>query len=69
VPALFRFLGEAGQVQVGDMYRSFNMGIGLIVACRAADAARVVTLLEGQGEAPRVIGELVSGERAVSYVP
>ena len=69
VPALFQFLGEAGQVPVGDMYRSFNMGIGLIVACRAADAARVVTLLEGQGEAPRVIGELVSGERAVSYVP
>jgi phosphoribosylformylglycinamidine cyclo-ligase len=68
VPALFRFLGEAGQVPIDDMYRSFNMGIGLIVACRAADAARVVTLLEGQGEAPRVIGELVPGERSVRYV-
>ena len=32
VPALFRFLGESGQVPVDDMYRSFNMGIGLIVA-------------------------------------
>ncbi len=52
VPALFRFLGEAGQVPVADMYRSFNMGIGLIVACRAADAARVMTMLEAQGEAP-----------------
>jgi phosphoribosylformylglycinamidine cyclo-ligase len=69
VPALFRFLGEAGRVPVDDMYRSFNMGIGLIVACRGADAARVTTMLAGQGEAPRVVGELVSGERAVVYVP
>jgi phosphoribosylformylglycinamidine cyclo-ligase len=68
VPALFRFLGEAGQVPVGDMYRSFNMGIGLIVACRSGDAARVMTMLEGQGEAPCVIGELVRGERSVRYV-
>jgi phosphoribosylformylglycinamidine cyclo-ligase len=67
VPALFRFLGEAGQVPVADMYRSFNMGMGLIVACRAADVARVMTSLEGQGEAPRVIGELIAGERVVTY--
>jgi phosphoribosylformylglycinamidine cyclo-ligase len=68
VPALFRFLGEAGRVPVADMYRSFNMGIGLIIACRPADAARVMTMLEGHGEAPRVVGELIPGERVVSYV-
>jgi phosphoribosylformylglycinamidine cyclo-ligase len=67
VPALFRFLGEAGRVPVDDMYRSFNMGIGLIIACRGADAARVMTMLAGQGEAPRVVGELVPGERVVTY--
>jgi phosphoribosylformylglycinamidine cyclo-ligase len=69
VPALFRFLGEAGHVPVDDMYRSFNMGIGLIVACRAASASDVMAMLERQGETPRIIGELVPGERAVSYVP
>jgi phosphoribosylformylglycinamidine cyclo-ligase len=68
VPALFRFLGEAGQVPVDDMYRSFNMGIGLIVACRAVDASRVMAALEGSGEAPRIIGELVPGDRRVTYV-
>ena len=50
-----------------DMYRSFNMGIGLIVACRPGDADRVVAMLAGQGERPRVIGEMVAGERAVTY--
>jgi phosphoribosylformylglycinamidine cyclo-ligase len=68
VPALFSFLGQAGQVPVDDMYRSFNMGIGLIVACRAADASHVITALEGSGEAPRIIGELIAGERRVTYV-
>jgi phosphoribosylformylglycinamidine cyclo-ligase len=67
VPALFRFLSKAGQVPADDMYRSFNMGIGLIVACRPADADHVVEMLERQGEQPAVIGEIVAGERAVSY--
>jgi phosphoribosylformylglycinamidine cyclo-ligase len=68
VPPLFTFLGTAGHVPRDDMYRSFNMGIGLIVACRAADADRVVGLLRSRGEAATLVGELVSGARAVSYV-
>ena len=68
VPPLFRFLGDAGQVPADDMYRSFNMGIGLIVGCRADDADR---LLRGLGKVeppgPRVIGEIVPGDRAVRY--
>ena len=68
VPPLFRFLGEAGQVPIEDRYRSFNMGIGLIVACRAASADRVVGMLTAEGERPVVIGEMVAGERTVSYV-
>jgi len=67
VPPLFRFLWQAGGVPADDMYRSFNMGIGLIIACRPADADRVTGALKGLGEAPRAIGELVAGERAVSY--
>jgi phosphoribosylformylglycinamidine cyclo-ligase len=67
VPPLFQFLGRAGDVPDADMYRSFNMGIGLIVACRAADADRVMTALRDGGESPTVIGHLVAGDRLVSY--
>jgi phosphoribosylformylglycinamidine cyclo-ligase len=67
VPPLFQFLWKAGRVPEDDMYRSFNMGIGLIVVCRAAEADRVSTTLRGLGESPVVIGELVSGERSVRY--
>jgi phosphoribosylformylglycinamidine cyclo-ligase len=67
VPALFRFLGDAGRVPTEDMYRSFNMGIGLIVACRPTEGDRVVAMLGSQGERPRVIGEMIAGARTVSY--
>jgi phosphoribosylformylglycinamidine cyclo-ligase len=67
VPPLFRFLRDAGRVPTDDMYRSFNMGIGLIVACRPAESDRVVAILGSQGERPRVIGEMIAGERTVSY--
>jgi phosphoribosylformylglycinamidine cyclo-ligase len=68
VPPLFRFLEAAGQVPDADMYRTFNMGIGLIIACAAADADRVLRKLRLSGEAgARVIGEMVRGERRVAY--
>jgi phosphoribosylformylglycinamidine cyclo-ligase len=65
VPPIFQFLWKAGAVPADDMYRSFNMGIGLIVACRPGDVDRVLGMLKA--ESPRVIGELVPGDRAVSY--
>jgi phosphoribosylformylglycinamidine cyclo-ligase len=67
VPAIFRFLGDAGQVPAEDMYRAFNMGIGLILACRPTEGDRVVAMLGSQGEQPRIIGEMVAGDRCVTY--
>jgi phosphoribosylformylglycinamidine cyclo-ligase len=67
VPPLFQFLRKAGNVPADDMYRSFNMGIGLIIACRPVDSDRVAGMLRDRGESPRVIGELVRGDRSVSY--
>ena len=39
----FRYLQKRGQIAPDEMYRAFNMGIGLIVACAARDAERVTT--------------------------
>ena len=68
VPPLFSFLQSAGRVPVEDMYRTFNMGIGLIIACDPATEARVLDLLRVAGEdRAAVIGEMVPGERHVRY--
>jgi phosphoribosylformylglycinamidine cyclo-ligase len=67
VPALFRFLAEGGGVPEADMYRTFNMGIGLIIGCAPAAARRALAMLAQGGEQPRVIGEIVAGDRRVIY--
>jgi phosphoribosylformylglycinamidine cyclo-ligase len=68
VPPLFRFLRDAGEVPEDDMYRSFNMGIGLILACRP-DATGGLTERLQRGGVPGavVIGEIERGERRVVY--
>ena len=66
--AVFRYLQRVGSVPEDDMYRTFNMGIGLIVACAADDAERVTVMLQSAGET-RVhrIGRVVEGEPGVVY--
>ena len=66
--AVFRYLQRVGSVPDDDMYRTFNMGIGMIVACAADDAERVTRMLQSAGET-RVhrIGRIVEGEPGVVY--
>jgi phosphoribosylformylglycinamidine cyclo-ligase len=68
VPQIFAFLQRAGEVPVDDMYRTFNMGIGLIAACRAESTAALLARFAAGGEPDvRVIGEVVAGEPRVTY--
>ena len=63
VPRLFTWLQESGRVPMDDMMRTFNMGIGLIVAVAPDKADHVKSALAG-----KIIGEIVSGDQAVTYV-
>jgi phosphoribosylformylglycinamidine cyclo-ligase len=65
---LFSWLAEAGQVALDDQYRAFNMGVGLIAAVAAGDAARALTALREAGETAYEIGRIVSGGGDVVYV-
>ena len=68
VPPLFSFLQQAGDVPVDDMYRTFNMGVGMIVACAREDVEPLQALLRAGGEESWVVGELIAGNRVVEYV-
>jgi phosphoribosylformylglycinamidine cyclo-ligase len=68
VPAIFRLIQDAGHVADDEMYRAFNMGVGLIVACAAGNADDVLATLRAAGEERAVIiGTLVHGDRVVIY--
>jgi phosphoribosylformylglycinamidine cyclo-ligase len=69
VPALFRLLQERGQIVREEMFRAFNMGIGLVIVCPAREAERVINMLARAGEPHAVrIGFVVSGNRQVTYL-
>jgi phosphoribosylformylglycinamidine cyclo-ligase len=62
VPALFSVIQRQGEVNPAEMYRVFNMGIGMLVAASPQDAERVRAAIP---EETWIVGELTAGERKV----
>ncbi|SJL82270.1 phosphoribosylformylglycinamidine cyclo-ligase [Vibrio palustris] len=57
-PAIFDWLQEKGNVTQHEMYRTFNCGVGLIIALPADQAEDAVNLLQKEGETAWVIGTI-----------
>jgi phosphoribosylformylglycinamidine cyclo-ligase len=57
-PPVFDWLRTAGGVSEDEMHRTFNMGIGMVLAVGQSDLGAVLAMLHAAGEAPVVIGEL-----------
>ena len=68
-PPIFRLLQERGGISRDEMFRTFNMGIGLAVVCQAEDTDPVIAAIAEAGE-PRArrIGSVVRGDRVVRYL-
>jgi len=64
-PALFRVLERAGGVDHDEMYRVFNMGVGMIAVVAADAAAEVMAQLEAAGERPWTLGSIEPGAGVV----
>jgi phosphoribosylformylglycinamidine cyclo-ligase len=67
VPAIFGLLQKYGSISRDEMYRAFNMGIGLVIACPSDEAQQVLDGLTGAGEHAVRIGVVAAGDRAVRY--
>ncbi|MEM1148318.1 MAG: phosphoribosylformylglycinamidine cyclo-ligase [Pseudomonadota bacterium] len=59
-PAVFDWLQSAGRVSDDEMYRTFNMGIGMVLAVGADDADAVIARLIAAGEEPVILGDLAA---------
>jgi phosphoribosylformylglycinamidine cyclo-ligase len=68
LPSIFRLLQQHGRITDAEMFRAFNMGVGMIVVCSPRDVERVINteLRAGEPNAVR-LGYVVSGHRTVSY--
>jgi phosphoribosylformylglycinamidine cyclo-ligase len=58
VPKVFGWLSRVGGISEREMLRTFNCGVGMMVAVGASDAEALVTLLNGEGETATIVGEL-----------
>ena len=68
VPPIFTFLQARGDVPTEDMYRTFNMGIGMVLVCDHAAEPELAAALAEAGEAGAVrIGTVRSGAPGVAY--
>jgi phosphoribosylformylglycinamidine cyclo-ligase len=68
VPSIFTLIQQRGNIAIDEMYRAFNMGIGLIVVVAATEAERVCEILERAREHPVRLGQVVAGAEGVRYL-
>jgi phosphoribosylformylglycinamidine cyclo-ligase len=68
IPPIFEVMRQIGNVSEHEMYRTFNMGVGMVVVCSPQDAAALEAHLKSQSENVYTIGRVVAGSRQVKLV-
>lgn len=61
-PEVFQWLQKNGNIDTHEMYRTFNCGVGMVVALDAADAQKAVEILNNAGEKAWVIGSIAEAK-------
>jgi phosphoribosylformylglycinamidine cyclo-ligase len=56
VPPIFKYIQRLGNIEELEMYRTFNMGIGMVLVVSEKDADDVLLRLKGLKESADVIG-------------
>ncbi len=57
-PAVFNWLQDAGNITTFEMYRTFNCGVGMVIALPQSEVEKALTLLRDAGETAWQIGHI-----------
>lgn len=70
MPSIFQWIQEQANIDAGEMLKTFNCGVGIILALPEDQADNAVDLLTSLGEDAWVIGEIseAQGESSVTYL-
>ena len=66
--SVFNWLAERGNIEIDEMRRTFNCGVGLIVAVAADDVAAALDVLGNHNESAWQIGEIADGAGPVQFL-
>jgi phosphoribosylformylglycinamidine cyclo-ligase len=64
-PSIFKVIQQRGAINIQEMYRVFNMGIGMVMVTAEPDLQRLQSILP---EACYPIGQIIPGEGKVKLV-
>jgi len=70
VPRIFKVIREGGNISEPEMLRTFNNGIGMVLAVPQREAKKIIVRLKTLREKAYLIGEIVkagNGESAIAY--
>lgn len=62
---IFSLMQRLGNIDLKEMYNTFNMGIGLIMIVKQNEAEQILAALSGRDEKAYLIGKVVSGEGGI----
>ncbi|GAA0362333.1 phosphoribosylformylglycinamidine cyclo-ligase [Bacillus horti] len=65
IPAIFKLLQREGELSDQDMYNTFNMGVGFVIAVKNEDAIEVLNFLESIGEKAYLMGRIQQGSAGI----
>jgi phosphoribosylformylglycinamidine cyclo-ligase len=65
---IFDLIQRKGGIPERDMYNTFNMGIGMVLAVPAGQAQQALATLQQAGETAYAIGAVVAGDAGVELV-
>ena len=69
VPSIFSLIQQKAEVDDNEMYRDFNMGIGMILVVRPAHANAIIRKAKQLRTTAYLIGEVIRGRKTVRYLP
>lgn len=65
---VFGLMQEIGRIPDAEMYRTFNMGVGMVMVASLEDAATITSHLSEHGEAVYEIGRINEGNKEVTII-
>ena len=63
---VFDLIAKTGDIPERDMYNTFNMGIGLVMAVAREDADKALAAIAESGQTGYIIGECKAGEKGIT---
>lgn len=64
---IFKLMQRVGNIPEHDMFNTFNMGVGMIVAVAKEEADKAIEVLKANGEDAVILGEVIEGNDGVVF--